>query len=427
MFVDKVKVYLKAGKGGDGAVSFRREKYVPNGGADGGDGGRGGSIVLEIDEGANSLIDFRYNKHYRAEEGQRGSGKKSSGKSGSDLVIKVPRGTVVRDARTSKVIADMFGVNDSVVLLRGGNGGKGNFHYVSSRRQAPRFSQSGQVTEEKEVILELKTVADVGLIGFPNVGKSTILSAITEAKPKIANYHFTTLAPNLGVLESHDRRCVLADIPGLIEGASDGIGLGHEFLRHIERVRLLVHVVDISGSEGREPYEDFQIINNELIKYSKELKKRPQVIVLNKYDLLSGESSLEQEFRNKLRKLKGFKEAPVLTVSATAHKGLDELVSAIFDELIKLPPLEATPIEEFDFDRRDTSEIEVLKLDAHTFEVVGGRIDELARKVVLSDYESMAYFQRRLRTDGIIDLLKRSGMVEGDTVLISDIEFEYNE
>ena len=427
MFIDKVKIYAKAGKGGDGAVSFRREKYVPNGGPDGGDGGRGGSIVLEIDEGANSLISFRYNKHYRATDGANGFGKKSTGKSGEDLIVKVPRGTVVRDAHTGKVVADMFGINDRVVLLRGGNGGKGNHHFVSSRRQAPRFSQSGQVTQEKEVVLELKTIADVGLIGFPNVGKSTILSAITEAKPKIANYHFTTLAPNLGVLEFYEQRCVIADIPGLIEGASDGVGLGHEFLRHIERVRLLVHVVDISGSEGRDPYQDFITINTELNNYGKELKTRPQIVVLNKYDLLAEQSTLEQEFRTQIGKVKQFKESPIITVAATAHKGLDELVKAIFAALVDLPPQEATPIEEFDFDRKDTNELEVLKLDESTYEVVGGRMEELARKVVLSDFESMAYFQRRLRTDGVIDMLKKAGMQNGDTVLISDVEFEYTE
>ncbi len=428
MFIDKVKIYVKAGNGGDGATSFRREKYVPNGGPDGGDGGRGGNVVLRVDDSLNNLVDFRFGKHFRAQDGSKGEPKNCAGKCGDDLIIKVPRGTVVRDFKTGKVIVDMYGVEGGdFILLHGGFGGKGNQHFANSRRQAPAFSQSGQRTVEREVTLELKTIADVGLVGFPNVGKSTLLASITEAKPKIANYHFTTLSPNLGVLKSFDRSCVIADIPGLIEGASAGVGLGHEFLRHIERTRLIVHIVDISASEGRNPITDFETINKELAEYSEILAKRPQIIVLNKIDALPPDSTNISDFRQAISNMPDYKESPILEVSAFAHKGLDDLVKTIFECLGELPEIPALEREEFDFDSRDTSSLECQKLADGLFEVRGGLINELVRKVVLSDDDSLNYFQKRLRNDGIIDRLKKLGMVDGDTIVIGDMEFEYKE
>lgn len=426
MFVDKVNIFVKAGNGGDGAVSFRHEKYVPNGGPDGGDGGRGGNIVFSVDPSLNTLLDFRFTKHFRAPNGVNGGGKNCSGACGEDLVIKVPQGTVIKDRKTGKVIVDMMSVEGDYVLLRGGFGGKGNQHYVSSRRQAPKFSQLGQKTTEYEIVLELKTIADVGLIGFPNVGKSTLLSSITGAKPKIANYHFTTLSPNLGVLRMYDKTCVLADLPGLIEGASKGIGLGHEFLRHTERTRLLVHVVDISGVEGRDPKQDFDTINNELKEYSKVLYNRPQIIVLNKIDMVMDEKVVK-EFCAYVKKQTKFKDAKILTISAMMHKGLEELIKTIFEELEKLPLMQPIESEILDFDERDTSSYECTKIDENTYQVDGGLIKELSRKLVLTEDESLQFAQKKLKEAGVIKELKKLGLKNGDTVLMGDTEFDYTE
>lgn len=427
MFVDKVKIFVKAGNGGDGASTFRREKYVPNGGPDGGDGGKGGDIVLRVKDNLNTLVDFRFHKHFRAENGEKGMGKNCTGRSGQPLIIDVPQGTIVKDPESGKVIIDMFDKNQTYTLLKGGYGGKGNQHFANSRRQAPHFSQSGQITDEYEIIFELKTIADVGLVGFPNVGKSTLLSAITDAKPKIANYHFTTLSPNLGVLKRYDEACVLADIPGLIEGASEGVGLGHEFLRHIERTRLILHLVDISGSEGRDPFEDFLSINNELKNYSEVLCNLPQIIVLNKCDLLKNAQEEIEKFKKELKKHKKYAGCEVFAISAQSHTGLDEMIECLFEKLKTLPKTQKIESDDFEFAARDTSSLECIKLGDGVFEVRGGRINELCRRVVVSDEDSFSYFHRRLRKDGIIDNLLNLGLKNGDTVIIGDIEFTYEE
>lgn len=426
MFVDKVNIFVKAGDGGNGAVSFRREKYVTNGGPDGGDGGKGGNIVFCVDPSLNTLLDFRFTKHFRAPNGENGGGKNCSGACGQDLLIKVPAGTVIKDKKTGKVIVDMMSVDGEYVLCHGGFGGKGNQHYVSSRRQAPKFSQMGQKTTEYEIVLELKTIADVGLIGFPNVGKSTLLSSITGAKPKIANYHFTTLSPNLGVLRMYDQTCVLADLPGLIEGASQGIGLGHEFLRHIERTRLLVHVIDISGIEGRDPKQDFLTINKELSEYSKVLAKRPQIVVLNKIDMVQDEKTIE-EFCDFVHKTPKFKNVEIIKISAMMHKGLEELIKTIFNNLKKLPPLEPIESELADFDERDTSSVECTKLDENTYEISGGLIKELCRKLVITEEENLQFVQKKLKEAGVIKSLKALGLENGDTIVIGDVELDYTE
>jgi len=424
MFVDKVKIKVKAGNGGNGAVSFRREKYVPNGGPNGGDGGKGGDVILKVKENLNTLVDFRFSKKYFAANGQNGETKNMSGKSGENLIIFVPQGTIVKD-EDGKVIVDMFDKDGEFTLLKGGNGGKGNQHYATSRNQTPRFSQDGEKTLEHEITLELKTIADVGLVGFPNVGKSTLLSAITDAKPKIANYHFTTLSPNLGVLKMYDKTCVVADIPGLIEGASEGLGLGHQFLRHIERTRLIVHLVDISGSESRDPVSDFEIINKELSDYSLTLSMLPQIIVLNKADLLPDENNIV-EFKKYIAKSK-FKTAPIITMSASTHKGVDELVKAIFKALETLPKSEKIESEVFNFDVKNKTEVGCFKLDDHVFEVVGDKLTDLANKMDVFDNQSLAYLQKRLREEGVMNSLHKLGLVSGDTIIVGNIEFEYME
>jgi len=427
MFVDKVKIFVKSGNGGDGASTFRHEKYVPNGGPDGGDGGRGGDLILKVKQNLNTLVDFRFQKFYRADNGEKGMRKNCSGKCGQSLIVEVPQGTVVKDPESGKVIVDMFEPEQEYVLLKGGFGGKGNQHFANSRRQTPRFSQSGQITEEYEIMFELKTIADVGIVGFPNVGKSTLLAAITEAKPKIANYHFTTLSPNLGVLRRYVETCVLADIPGLIEGASEGIGLGHEFLRHIERTRLILHLVDIAGSEGREPFKDFLAINKELKNYSKVLAKLPQIIVLNKCDLLENPEQAIEDFKKELKTHKSYSKFEVFSISAIQHQGLEQLIDRLFERLKTLPKVEKIESDEFEFAVHDTSSLECKKVDDGVFEVRGGRIDELSRRVVISDPDSFAYFHRRLRKDGIIDRLLKLGMKNGDTVLVNSLEFTYEE
>ena len=417
MFIDKVKIYIKAGNGGNGIVSFHREKYIQRGGPDGGNGGKGGDIIFRVNKDLNNLVSFHYSKHFRADNGLNGEKKNCNGKDGKSLVIEVPQGTLVRDSETNKVIADLYYLDKDYVLLKGGKGGKGNAFFATPTRQAPHFSQSGEVTKEYCVILELKTIADVGLIGFPNVGKSTLLSVISSAKPKIANYHFTTLSPNLGVVKYYDHSFVVADIPGLIEGASMGTGLGHDFLRHVERTRLLIHVIDIASVDGREPYQDYLTINDELKKFNEELSKRPQIIVLNKCDLLQDETKIQQ-FKSH------FNDEKILCISALNRQNIQDLVKEIYQTLSKLPKPEPLPIEEYNFDLKDTTSINITKISDGEFEITGGYIDNLIRGVVLSDYESSAYFQKRLKDDGILEMLKEKGAVNGDSVKIGDIEFE---
>ena len=421
MYLDRVKIFIKAGNGGNGKTSFHTEKYVDKGGPDGGDGGNGGSIVFVADRGIDSLIDFRFTKHFRAEHGEHGKSSKMRGKNGKDLIIKVPCGTVIKDNETEKIIADLFEDGEKITVLKGGKGGLGNAHFKTSTRQKPSFSQTGQLCEEKEVLLELKTIADVGLVGFPNVGKSSILSMVTNAKPKIANYHFTTLAPNIGVCKYGNSSFVIADIPGLIEGASDGVGLGHYFLRHIERTRLLLHVIDISGSEERDPYSDFKIVNQELKKHGEKVENLPQIIVLNKIDLVDDPKKIKT-FKSKIARLKTKYE--IVEVSAVSNTNLDTLLTVVIDKLKTLPPKQKLEYEPFEYKRADPNRYEIIDRGDGIFEVVGGFIDELARGVDLDDYQSFSYFQKVLREKGIIKELKKRGADEFSTIIIKDIEFE---
>ncbi len=419
MFVDKAKIYIKSGNGGNGCTSFYTEKYVPDGGPDGGDGGKGGDVIFTVDERLNSLTDFRYEQHFRAANGENGSSRFCHGKNAPDLIVKVPRGTIIRDAETGKIIADMYEEDATVTVLKGGFGGKGNARFKSSRRKAPRFSQTGEVTDEHAVTLELKTIADVGLVGYPNVGKSTLLSVISSAKPKIANYHFTTLSPNLGVVKRYDGAFVVADIPGLIEGAGDGVGLGTEFLRHVDRTRLIVHVVDISGSEGRDPVADYRTINAELKKYDKRLASLPQIVALNKADLLYDDEAVKN-FRRHVRK-------PIFLISGATHQGVDELLDAVYEKLQTLPAAEKLEYEPFEYERRDTTDFEVTRDDDGGFDISGGLVEELARNVVLDSYDSFRYFQKKLKETGVIKALRKAGAKDGDTVRVLDVEFEFVE
>ena len=420
MFLDYVKIFIKAGNGGNGAVSFHREKYVPNGGPDGGDGGNGGSVVFVADKNLTTLIDFKFKKHFRAENGASGAGRNCTGKSGEDMIIKVPAGTVIKETSSGKVLADLFEDGETYKALVGGRGGKGNARFAHAQRQAPGFSQLGETTEEHQVTLELKTIADVGLVGFPNVGKSTLLSVLTSAKPKIANYHFTTINPNLGVVEMYDDSFVIADIPGLIEGAGEGAGLGHYFLRHIERVRLIVHIVDISGSEGRDPVEDYFKIRKELAVYSEKLAATPEIVVASKADLPVEEGALER-----FEKETGKKP---FVISALARQGLDELLAAIKSKVDELPPPERIAVDaDATLESRPEGGFEIIRREDGAFEVVGGLVDYLARNVVLSSYDSFAFFQKVLKDRGVIDALIEKGMKEGDTVAIADVEFEWVE
>ena len=418
MFLDYVKIFIKAGNGGNGAVSFHREKYVPNGGPDGGDGGNGGSVVFVADKNLTTLIDFKFKKHFRAENGASGAGRNCTGKSGEDMIIKVPAGTVIKETSSGKVLADLFEDGETYKALVGGRGGKGNARFAHAQRQAPGFSQLGETTEEHQVTLELKTIADVGLVGFPNVGKSTLLSVLTSAKPKIANYHFTTINPNLGVVEMYDDSFVIADIPGLIEGAGEGAGLGHYFLRHIERVRLIVHIVDISGSEGRAPVEGYFKIRKELAVYSEKLAATPEIVVASKADLPVEEGALER-----FEKETGKKP---FVISALARQGLDELLAAIKSKVDELPPPERIAVDaDATLESRPEGGFEIIRREDGAFEVVGGLVDYLARNVVLSSYDSFAFFQKVLKDRGVIDALIEKGMKEGDTVVVADAEFEW--
>ena len=424
MYLDRVKIYIKAGDGGNGKTSFHTEKYVEKGGPDGGDGGKGGSIIFIADKGLDSLVDFRFTKHFRAERGGNGGSSNKHGKNGQNVVIKVPCGTVIRDGETEKIIADLFEDGEQITVLKGGEGGLGNARFKSSTRQRPSFSQTGQICEEKQVILELKTIADVGLIGFPNVGKSSILSMVTNAKPKIANYHFTTLAPNIGVCKFGNESFVIADIPGLIEGASEGVGLGHYFLRHIERTRLLLHVIDISGSEERDPFEDFKIVNNELNKHGENVSLLPQIIVLNKVDLLLDKSKID-EFKQKLKEIGNKSE--VVEISAVSNYNLDLLIETVVKKLRELPKKQRLEFEPFVYSRPDPNKYEIIRADDGAYEVVGGFIDELARGVDLDDFQSFSYFQKVLKDKGIIKELKNRGADENSTIRIKGIDFELKE
>ena len=423
MFVDKARIKIKAGDGGDGAVSFHREKYVAAGGPDGGDGGRGGDVVFQVDDNFSTLIDFRYKRKYVAERGQNGSSRNCTGKSAEPLIIKVPRGTVIRDAQTGRIMADMSS-DEPKVLARGGAGGKGNVHFATSTRQIPRFAKPGFMGEEFEVTLELTLLADVGLVGYPNVGKSTLISVVSAAKPKIANYHFTTLAPVLGVVRTSDEKSfVMADIPGLIEGAGDGVGLGHEFLRHVERCRLIVHVVDISGIEGRNPCEDFEVINAELAKFNAELAERPQIVAGNKADLATPEQieSFKQYIENK--------GLPFFCISAGTTKGTSELVNKISEVLDTLPPIkeyEPEPIPQAELDEMvgNGKKFEITVED-DIYYVEAKWIQPIMRTVDPDDYSSLQYFQRVLINSGIIEELEKMGIQEGDTVNIEGFEFDF--
>lgn len=423
MFVDIVKISLKAGNGGNGAVSFYREKYVAAGGPDGGDGGRGGSILFRANDNLSTLIDFRYKRKYNAQNGENGRGKRCSGKSAPNLVIDVPRGTVIKDSVTGRIIADISG-DEPVVIAKGGAGGKGNMNFATPTRQIPRFAKPGYPGEKLDVTLELKLLADVGLVGFPNVGKSSLISVVSAAKPEIANYHFTTLTPVLGVVRVGEKSFVMADIPGLIEGASEGVGLGHAFLRHVERCRLIVHVVDVSGIEGRDPKDDFEKINLELSNFSQELALRPQIVAANKSDMASEEQI--EDFRAFIEG----KGLPFFVISAATTAGTKELVEAVGAELDTLPPMikyEAQPLSQADLDaiEREKHTFKVEKLDDDVYEVTGEFLLPILDTVNMEDYESIQYLQRVLRSSGIIDELEKQGVQEGDTVSIYDFEFDY--
>ncbi len=417
MFLDIAIIYCKAGNGGDGAVAWHREKYVATGGPDGGDGGNGGSIYFQADRSMNTLISFRYTQHFKAENGANGSGKNCSGKAGKDLIIKVPCGTIIRDAESNGIIADVFNDGEKVLIFKGGRGGRGNARFATPTHRSPGYSEHGERTETRKIKLELKTIADVGLVGFPNVGKSTLLSVISAARPKIANYHFTTLSPNLGMVEYYGDSFVVADIPGLIEGASEGVGLGHSFLRHVERVRLIVHLLDISGSEGRNPLEDYKAIRKELENYSIELAGLPEIIVANKCDLLYGDETT-------IADLEAMTGSKVLQISAATTEGIQELKKAIATKLQELPPVAPLEFEPFTYEEKDRSSFEI-NVENGIYYVTGGYVEELARRVVLNDYDSFRWFQRCLRDKGVIDALKEAGMQDGDTVCIMDVEFEY--
>ncbi|WFA09501.1 GTPase ObgE [Tissierella sp. Yu-01] len=421
MFIDVAKISVKAGRGGDGIVAWRREKYEPSGGPYGGDGGNGGSIILKADEGIRTLMDFRYKRVYKGENGENGRTKLQYGKNGQDIVLRVPVGTLVKDEETQRVIVDLKDKDQTFVIAKGGKGGRGNAKFATSTRQAPGFAEAGTKGQERNIILELKLLADVGLIGFPNVGKSTLLSIVSAAKPKIANYHFTTLKPNLGVVRIDDGKSfVIADIPGLIEGASQGAGLGHDFLKHIERTRVLVHVIDVSGSEGRNSIEDFYKINEELNQYNEKLSEKPQIIVANKIDLPGAEEgliALKEEFEPK-----GYK---IYSISAATSKGIDELKYAIWD-IVKNSD---TPYETFDEEfveiEKPEDETIIVKYEDGRYIVEGTFIERLLYSTYFDDVDSLRYFQDVLRRKGVVEELEKLGIKEGESVFICDNEFEF--
>ncbi|HIR96563.1 MAG TPA: GTPase ObgE [Candidatus Merdisoma faecalis] len=427
MFADRAKIYIRSGKGGDGHVSFRRELYVPNGGPDGGDGGRGGDVIFEVDEGLNTLYDYRHRRKFKAEDGEEGGKRRCHGKDGSDIILKVPEGTIIREAESGKVIADMSGENRRQTILKGGRGGAGNQHFATSTMQVPKYAQPGQPAQELEVLLELKVIADVGLVGFPNVGKSTLLSRVTNAQPKIANYHFTTLTPNLGVVDLEGGGgFVIADIPGLIEGASEGVGLGHEFLRHIERTRVLIHMVDAASTEGRDPIEDIYAINKELKAYNEEIAGRPQVIAANKVDVL-GEDTEPIERLKKEFEPQGIRVFPI---SAVAGQGLKELLYYV-KELLDAAPQEAIVFEPEYFPGEELVYVNlpytVVKSEEEegVYIVEGPRIEKMLGYTNLDSEKGFAFFQKFLKDTGILDELEKAGIQEGDTVRMYGLAFDY--
>lgn len=421
MFVDIAKIKVKSGDGGNGCVGFHREKYISHGGPDGGDGGKGGDIVLLADPDMRTLLDFRYRRSYEAERGQNGSGGLCTGKNGADLVIKVPPGTQVKLPDTGEVVADLFQPGDRVILLKGGHGGRGNSRFATPTRQAPNFAQPGVKTREYEIVLEMKAIADVGLVGFPNVGKSTLLSVVSAARPKIANYHFTTLQPNLGMVKIDDYSFAMADIPGLIEDAHLGVGLGHDFLRHVERNRMLLHVVDISGCEGRDPLEDYEAIRHELEAYDPELAARPQIIAANKMDILPD----AEENLARLREHVGA-EIPIYPISAATRRGVQELMRAVAQRLKSLPAPAPEVLEPVALDARLDDTIEVTRLD-DVYLVDGPGAERMLDSVNLFDRDSMGRFQRQLRDKGILDRLRALGASDGDTIRFCDTEFDFIE
>ncbi|MEA4921769.1 MAG: GTPase ObgE [Eubacteriaceae bacterium] len=425
MFVDRAKIFIKSGKGGNGAVSFRREPYVPEGGPDGGDGGKGGDVIFEADNNLRTLMDFRYKRKYEAQSGQNGMKKKRFGAAGEDLVIKVPAGTLVIDEETGNVMKDLVKPGDSFAAARGGKGGKGNVHYKNSVRQAPNFAEAGGFAKERTVILELKLIADVGLVGFPNVGKSTLLSVVTKAKPKIADYHFTTIEPNLGVVSIADTGFVMADIAGIIEGASEGAGMGFKFLKHIERTKVLIHVVDVSGSEGRDPIEDFDKINSELANYSEKLARKPQVVAANKMDMTDEDSEGYKKFKAHVES-KGFSVFPV---SAPINYGVEPLIRAAAALLAKAEEEPDEFIETFDFEKDDTDDPEYRKVfarkEGNTFVLEGKQLLKIFSSTNFNDMGSMRYLYKYIEKSGALAELKSMGLDEGDIIRIEDFEFEY--
>ena len=423
MFIDYTKVKVKAGDGGNGAISFHREKYVDNGGPDGGDGGRGGNIYFKVDKDKNTLLDFRYNKKVVAQNGENGGKKNCTGKSAEDIYVSVPKGTIIKDLTKNKIIADLSHDDDVFMVAKGGKGGKGNQHFANSVRQAPRFAEQGEEGEERELELELKLLADVGLVGYPNVGKSTIISCVSSAKPKIANYHFTTLEPSLGVVRTKDGNTfVMADIPGIIEGASDGVGLGIKFLKHVERTKLLLHVIDISGSEDREPVDDYNTINTELKKFSERLAAKKQIVVANKIDVLQDMSKLE-----KLKEVCDKDGIEIIEVSAATNHNLDVLVNKVANELQNIPDEEITYVEEMYDEVTLDNEEYIIEQVKDGFKVYGKPIERLMRKVNMYDIESRQYMHRVLINMGVIKELRQKGIKEGDTVDIVGYKFEYEE
>lgn len=427
MFVDRAKIFIKSGKGGNGAVSFRREPFVPEGGPDGGDGGKGGDVIFQADENMRTLMDFRYKRKYEAENGQDGMKKKRYGKNGQDLIIKVPVGTMVIDEETGHVMKDLTEHGQSFVAAKGGKGGKGNVKFTTSTRQAPNFAEAGGFAKERNVILEMKLIADVGLVGFPNVGKSTLLSVSTSARPKIANYHFTTIEPNLGVVQIYDKSFVMADIAGIIEGAHEGAGLGHKFLKHIERTKVLIHVVDVSGCEGRNPIEDFDKINNELEQYSPRLMKKPQIVAANKIDLIDEEAPQYIEFKEYVEE-KGYKVFPM---SAPINIGVKEILAEAANKLQQLllePIEEEDEYEMFDFeaDEYDPDYRTVYAdFDGKDYILSGKQLDKIFNSTNFNDNGSMRYLYKYIEKSGALDKLREMGIEDGDTIRVQDFEFEY--
>ncbi|MFI3163372.1 MAG: GTPase ObgE [Bacillota bacterium] len=424
MFIDKVRIVITSGDGGNGCISFKSFKGKPHGGPDGGDGGKGGDVIFKVSDQKTSLVDFKFQRFFRADRGTHGTSNLCFGKCGKDMIVDVPRGTIIRDFETGNVLCDMFEPDAEFVALSGGRGGKGNAKFTTSKRKAPMFSQLGEKGMEREVLMEFKTIADVGFVGFPNVGKSTLLSVLTNAKPKIANYHFTTLSPNLGVVSRYDSSFVLADIPGLIEGASDGAGMGMDFLRHIERTRMICHLVDISQVEDRDAFDDYEKIRKELEAYSDVLITRPEIVVANKVDSDYDKANFNA-FKEKMEK--NYPDKKVFAVSAMTREGLEPLLDQIVSDLADIPELTQLEYEEYSYERANPREFIIERDDSGVWEVYGGLIDNIARNVVVDDTESMSYLLNALTISGVMKELRRKGVKDGDVVRIADIEFDFVE